>query len=332
MPDRTGSSLIEQRAEAAQIADLYDELARSRTEIDLKAARLLRRMERIGGWDCVASSSAADFGERLGISALEVRNQLLLGRALEVEAALEEKVRSRAIPVASAALLGRVLSDKRLLREGDDWIGWAEGESSWAFRRRVQKRREELALGELVVPLHLHVASKALDDFNRCREILSRKAGVPVTRGQTFGLVTDAFLDEHDEERVEPGKRRMPDTATLPGRGVPAEVKREVRARQPGRCAVPFCDNSIYLEYAHLKAYRLGGSQEAVNILRACGKHHGQLDKGYLRITGPAERPSFTDYGGRDLSRRCAPPGKTDGWQGPPTGTQGATPGGTDPP
>jgi hypothetical protein len=124
----------------------------------------------------------------------------------------------------------------------------------------------------------------------------------------------------------------MPDTTGRPGRHVPAEVKRTVRARQGGRCAVPFCDNSVYLEHAHLKAHRLGGSREADNLPGLCRKHHDQLDKGYIRFSGTVDQPKFTTYDDRDLSQRAAPPGKTDGWKDPPNGPQRSAPGAADPP
>jgi hypothetical protein len=329
---RTGQALIDQREEAALLDLAYGQIARERVALELRAARILLRMEAIDGWHCAGSSSAGDFGERHGITAWDARNQLAMGRAIEVEPVIEEKVRARAIPVLSAALLGQVLTDPRLQRDGDTWIEWAERESTKVFRRRVQRRKEEAAVAGPVVSLCLHVTETTLEGFHRCREIASRKAGVPQTQGQTLAAVVECYRDAYDPDRVKPGKRRMPDTRGRPGRGIAAEVKREVRARTGGRCAVPFCDNSVYVDFAHMRPHRLGSAREAKDILDLCREHHGQFDAGYLKLTGTVANPKFTDYAGRDLSRRCAPPGRTDGWKDSPNGTTREAPGGPDPP
>jgi hypothetical protein len=148
----------------------------------------------------------------------------------------------------------------------------------------------------------------------------------------------------------------MPHTSLVKGRTVPAEVKREVAsrssngARQGRKCAVPYCDNEIHVEHAHVTPHRLGGAREAKDIVRLCKRHHGQFDAGYLKNTGTAANPRFTDREGNDLSRRVEvrddaaksppppePPGVgaegSPGGRRPPTTDEARrASGGTDPP
>jgi hypothetical protein len=297
--------------EATAIARRYEARSVRRRELNLADAKDLKRMEEIDGWRCVGSASAGDFGERRGVAAWEARNQLSLGRAIRAVPAVEEEVRTGRITVPSGALLGQVLPYERLLRDGDDWIGWARSESTRALRRRVQRRKEELAQGsEELKAISLHVTERALEDFHRARKIASGKAREYLTEGQAFATVVDCYLDHNDEDRVKPGKRRMPHTSLVNGRTIPAEVKREVASRSSNgarhgmKCAVPYCDNEIYVQHAHLTPHRLGGARESRDILRLCRQHHVLLDAGYLKFTGTADNPRFTDREGNDLSQR----------------------------
>jgi hypothetical protein len=170
----------------------------------------------------------------------------------------------------------------------------------------VQRRREEVAQGtEEVIPISLHVTERALEDFHRAKTIAEGKAERNLTQGQVFGILADTYLDVYDEERVKPGKRRMPHTSLVKGRSVPAEVKREIAARQGRKCAVPYCDHDAFLNYAHVGVpHRNGGSREARDLIRACKQHHDLLDAGYIKMTGTAANPRFTDRECNDLSKR----------------------------
>jgi hypothetical protein len=70
---------------------------------------------------------------------------------------------------------------------------------------------------------------------------------------------------------------------------------------------VPGCDRHFFVQKAHLKAHRFGGSREAHNLVELCWLHHMMLDLGRIRIEGTAERPRFFTYDG-DLIRERGPP------------------------
>ena len=118
----------------------------------------------------------------------------------------------------TACCVSRVLANPALLREDDDWIGWALAEPARRLERRVRRRLEEARAGdEPVVPLQLYVRARARDQFQRAREVASQKAARALTTGETFETVVDHYLDSFDLDRVAPGERRVQHTTHVAG-------------------------------------------------------------------------------------------------------------------
>lgn len=311
----TSSANPDRVSQALAVAERIRGLAAERREIDLALARALAELDTLGQWHVVGCGSAGQFGERCGVGARDVRTLLDLGRALAVAPEVEPEVRAGTITVEAAGSVGEVIATPGLLRPGDDWIGWARTESTKVLRERVQQRKEEARLGdERARPLTVYVGQAARDDFAKARAIASRRAGHLLSPGQTFALVNRHYVATHDDDRVMPPRRRAPPTASAKGRYVPRAVRHEVHARQRGRCAVPLCGNSIFVEMAHLVAHRFGGGREADNLLLLCSAHHKDFDSGWLTVEGTAAHPRFFDRSGNDLSERLGtrpvgPPG-----------------------
>jgi len=277
----------------------------------LEAAKAILEVDRDAHFLYEGCASIGEFGERHGASAGEARRLVSMGRALDVCPDLESRVKDGRVALEGAALLGRVLGDPTLMRPGDDWLRWAETESARDLRRRVDRRVEDARLSPTPsVGLTVFVSPKGLDDFGRARAIASRKAERTLTEGEAFETVVGHYLDSFDPDRRGTASRRLPHTSTVPGRYVPADVQRVLRARDGDRCALPFCDHAIFLENAHVVAHAKEGDREADNLLRLCAKHHRMLDEGKIRVTGPADAPQFSDAEGRPLDRRGQlPPG-----------------------
>ena len=239
-----------------------------------------------------------------------LRRVRAFSHALRVTPLLEQKVTEGKITVAAASCVAAMLADPKMLRDEDDWIGWAEHETTKRIRQRVRRRREEARVGdEPVCPLSLFVRAKARDDFQRAREVASAKAGRALTPGETFETVVDHYLDTFDVDRVAPGQRRCPPTALVDGRYVPMAVRREIYERQGHECAVPFCGHSMFLEKAHLWAHASGGDREAENLVLLCSTHHWFLDRGSIKVVGTASKPQFFDSNGEDMAKRYEPGG-----------------------
>ena len=286
------------RQDAADAA-LKDQHRRRRTE-DVFAARQLERIHRTGHFLCAGYASLAEYGEANGLAGDEARMLAAAGRALELRPALEEDILSRKLSMAAVAELSRVLENPHLAMDAEDWITCAEQWPIERLRREVRKKEREAETGEPVSVLFAILTATGRALFERARVLASRKKKKLLSEGETVEVLTDHYLDSFDPDRKKPRKRRMPDTNDRPGRTVPEDVKRDVRARPHGdRCAVPGCDNKIWLDYAHKQPHWDGGSREAWNIHRLCKVHHRLYDEGKLQITGPPDAPVFHFADGR---------------------------------
>ncbi len=295
-------------AGAPELVAAFRDAVAARREAELRCARLLARMGDERTWEMYGCTNVGEFGERHGLAAVEARALLDLGRALRLHPDLADEIRAGGVTVAAAACVSEVLTQPTLLRPDDDWRHWARTEPIRTLRRRIRARREQVRIGnEPACPVTVFVRPTARDDFERAREIASSRAGRPLTHGETFETVVDHFLDSFDFARVEPRSRRAPNTRLYRSRYVPMAVRREIYARQGSQCAVPFCENTMFLEKAHLVAHASGGHREADNLLLLCSEHHAFLDDGVIRVEGTAAEPRFLDRDGRDLAMRGRP-------------------------
>jgi hypothetical protein len=284
-------------------------------EAQIAAARALVGVDDSGHVVFEGCASIGEFGERYGVSASETRRLLAMGRAIQAYPEVEQKVREGRIPVASAAVIGWVVTKPGMLRPGDKWVEWAETESTRDLMERFERRREEVVLDPdaKVVALSFFVSEPTKRHFDRARVLACRKEGMVLTKGQALVQMIDHFLDSFDMLRKTPRKRRMPSTAGRPGRARAAEVKRELMlrgadVRGADRCSVPFCDNKVFLENAHRKPKALDGDQESPNTARDCVGHHTMVDSGQMQMRGTPQAPRYETNDGRSLSERFKPP------------------------
>jgi hypothetical protein len=89
------------------------------------------------------------------------------------------------------------------------------------------------------------------------------------------------------------GLRAKPDASPAVGtthvghrakQDVPPSVRRAVLRRDEGRCRVPGCRNSRFLDLHHVALRSEGGSHRADNLLTVCGGHHRALHRGELSV------------------------------------------------
>ncbi len=298
---------------AVTLVDEVEAAVKVRREAELRCARALAELGDHKAWEQFNCASVSELGERIGLAGAEARALLDLGRAIRTSPLLEQKVTQGKVTVAAACCIAAALSDPKLLRDEDDWIGWAEAEPMGKVRDRVRRRREEVRIGdEPVCPVSLFVRQKGRDDFQRARTVASRKAGRALTPGETFEIVVDHYLDTFDVDRVTAGERRCPPTAQVNGRYVPMAVRREIFERQGHNCAVPFCMHTMFLEMAHLWAHASGGDREADNLILLCSTHHFFLDYGSITLVGTAAKPQFFSDG-EDMAKRYEPGGSMSG-------------------
>ncbi|MCA9679532.1 MAG: HNH endonuclease, partial [Myxococcales bacterium] len=81
---------------------------------------------------------------------------------------------------------------------------------------------------------------------------------------------------------------------------VPPRIRRAVIARDHGRCRVPGCRSSRFVEVHHVQPRAQGGRHTMDNLISLCGGHHDAVHAGRLRIARAASgEPTFTHADGR---------------------------------
>lgn len=86
---------------------------------------------------------------------------------------------------------------------------------------------------------------------------------------------------------------------------IPPAIRRQVLLRDGGRCVVPGCANTAFLDVHHLDRRADGGGDSTENLATTCDVHHGAVHSGRLLIEGrPSTGLTFrhadgTSYGGR---------------------------------
>jgi len=71
---------------------------------------------------------------------------------------------------------------------------------------------------------------------------------------------------------------------------IPPATRRLVVRRDHGRCRVPGCRNSAWIEVHHLQLRSERGGHDPSNLACLCGAHHHRLHEGFLLVEGDAER------------------------------------------
>jgi hypothetical protein len=73
---------------------------------------------------------------------------------------------------------------------------------------------------------------------------------------------------------------------TRASQSIPPRVRREVMRRDCGRCVVPGCRNSLFLDIHHLDLRSEGGSHDPDGLIVLCGAHHRAQHRCQLIIEG----------------------------------------------
>lgn len=97
---------------------------------------------------------------------------------------------------------------------------------------------------------------------------------------------------------------------------IPPRIRRAILRREHGRCCVPGCRASRFLEVHHIVPRSRGGTHDPANLVVLCSAHHGRVHDGSLRLIGQApEHLAFEwraaigpvpRFGHRAISRRPA--------------------------
>jgi len=129
-------------------------------------------------------------------------------------------------------------------------------------------------------------------------------------------------IHKSDRERAECDAQRTSATARAT-QDVTPRKRREIFRRDGGKCCVPGCRASRYLEVHHIITRAAGGSHELDNLTLLCDGHHHALHEGKLTITGKA--PAITVRWAHHAARSNPPVRTTHVWKTPVGTTDLAT-------
>ncbi len=268
-------------------------------EAQLRMGVFLLALRRRGSFSRFEATTFGLCCEKLGLSPQEGRELAAVAEAAEIRPEVSCLVAEGKVSVQKAALVAPLLLDAKLQKPGEDWVAKAASLPHGDLRDLVRERREEVAQGTPTVPLRFCVSEKGLDSFGRCWDLASRKAGTCLTEGQAFETVCDDYLERHDplreavrltakdetEASLKGKALAIEDVMGLPrSRAIPAFTERSILRDFGDRCMVEGCENRRFLDYAHIRPFRLGGRQVPANLLRLCKEHHVQFDEGSWRL------------------------------------------------
>ena len=91
-----------------------------------------------------------------------------------------------------------------------------------------------------------------------------------------------------------PAKQAAPRGTSRAKSDIPPALRRKVRARDHGKCRVPWCRSSHNVDQHHIVPISQGGTHTLENILSLCESHHLAHHAGALTIDGTADNAAFT--------------------------------------
>ena len=89
---------------------------------------------------------------------------------------------------------------------------------------------------------------------------------------------------------------------------IPPKTRRLVLRRDHGRCTVPGCTHSSFVDVHHLDLRSEGGKHDPDRLVVLCGAHHRALHRGQLQISGSVSQGlAFKHADGSEYGRAATP-------------------------
>ena len=256
-------------------------------DLMIELARLFMRVDSKAFFIAFSCSSIAQFGSLRKFDGAMARDLAYLGYALEGEPELEAMLRDGRVLYATACELGRVYERKELIEPEDDWLQWAWIEPHNKVRRRIRERLEagrQRVDKAKVTTYSAAVTEDTRNDLEHCREVATRKANKPLSKGQTLAILSKSYLLGQDPTYTPTRARRMPPTdENLYDRGVASDVVKAILERSGGKCEFGACGR-VMQQFCHLSPHADGSPREAQDLVGGCSLHHKAYDLGWIRF------------------------------------------------
>jgi hypothetical protein len=301
-------------------------LAKERAAADYEEGRWIAVLDRENGHWRLGYASLPEYLERLfGYSPRLSREKVRVALALEELPELAQSLRDGVLNWSAVRELSRIATREtegewldavrgRSIREVERLVtGRKIGD------RPTDRRHPELTKHAL----HFEVSPETFALFREAQMMVKRSAGEPLSEDETLRLIARAVLGGPKEVERAPYQiviQKCGDCgrATQRGNGeeipidttavetaecdaqtidlhapnaratqeIPPAIRRLVVLRDGGRCIVPGCRNTIFLELHHFDLLSEGGRHDPERIGTLCGIHHDHVHHGRLIIEG----------------------------------------------
>jgi 5-methylcytosine-specific restriction endonuclease McrA len=110
----------------------------------------------------------------------------------------------------------------------------------------------------------------------------------------TQGRILNTRVNANSPREVKPKRYARGKFGRRAKSDIPPALRRAIRARDHGKCCVPWCRSSRNVDQHHLVPICEGGEHTLENILSLCESHHIAHHAGALIIEGTGSNPKFT--------------------------------------
>jgi hypothetical protein len=313
------------RMDALALHHLAKKSAGTLTRYRALLGRLLLAIERTQAFLEHGCSSSVHYAiVQLGMDVKEARRFILVARELESLPYLRMLANHGQIDWSKLREIVRVatIDTERKWAELCRDHTYAEIENLVARSRRGEIPTDQTYTNAPRSELRCHFDPDQMAVLERGLQLMCQLSGRAMPMGEAIELLFAEKLAEHalDEQQLQQVREEAikdlkwtdvmnaqvevcPNNVEIeivnPGSRRPTKVQRRKILRRDGhRCAVPGCQNSIWLDVHHIIYYADGGLTAPENLITLCSKCHKNVHEGHLKISGSAP------HGLRFLNRR----------------------------
>ncbi|MBX3172309.1 MAG: HNH endonuclease [Candidatus Eremiobacteraeota bacterium] len=317
------------RMDAHALHQLARKSAGTVTRYRVLLGRLLLAIGRTDAYLEHGCSSAVHYGIlQLGLPPKEARRLICIARELESLPYLRQSANQGQIEWSKLREVVRVATPEterewgRLCRVRT----YAEIENLVARSERGEIPADQPTRSGPRSELRCHFEPDQMAVLERGLQLMCQLAGRALSMAEAIELLFAEKLAEHavDEQQLEQvrleatrdlgwsdvinaGTESCPGQAEIaivnPKSRVPTKAQRRKILRRDGhQCAVPGCENSLWLDTHHIIYYAQGGLTVPENMITLCTKCHRNVHENRLQIVGSASRGLlFLNGKGRDI-------------------------------
>jgi hypothetical protein len=311
--------------------------AKRRCALDAEEARLLARAVRVEVWRRFGNASLHEYLETvLGYSPRQATERVRIATALEDLPKIADALARGELHFSAVRELTRVATreTERAWLEDARSKNLRQIEQAVAGRKRGDRPSDPADPELIATPIRFDVRPATLALLRQAQQVLEAERGERLDDDGLIAALCNAVLGGEETGRAKhqiqtticeackqgwqggAGAKLPLDAADVaraecdaqrigsdrePGRAVqdvPPRVVRFVHRRDGGRCRVPGCRSSRYLEIHHIVPREAGGSHEPDNLVLLCDGHHRAAHEGTLALSGSATK--LETHVGRD--------------------------------